>query len=117
MGPLAIDIYEVLRTRVPGARPEISYTDLIRRLPARWNAITPDGDPLRFALKEIVDSCRDARLPALSAIVVNHHTKVPGRGYYVAAHPNEAHDEALAMVAWSNEVILVRKATYPPTLP
>lgn len=117
MQDLATAIYDVLRVRVPAARPEISYTDLIALLPAKWHGLDPNGLMLRLALKEIVVACRKAQVPAIPAIVVNYHTEVPGAGYYEAAHPTEAHDAVLAMVAWAEEAKKVRLATYPATLP
>jgi len=118
VSPLAMAVYDVLRVRVPAARPELSYLDLCGRLPSTFSYVQPNSQVLWDALGEIVRACRaaDLPLPALPAIVINKDTRVPGNAYYTVAHPNEAHDEALAMIAWGNEVLKVRATTYPPTL-
>ena len=106
----------MLRRRVPATKPEISYSDLCATLPPGLGNVEPNSEQLWIALGDIVRACRESDLPALSAIVINKHTRVPGKLYYSVAHPDEAHDEALAMVAWGNEVLKVRQTTYPATL-
>lgn len=114
VSPLATAVYEVLRRRVPAAKPEISYEELCAKLPPALGNIEPNDQRLWIALGDIVRACRAADLPAISAIVVNKHTRIPGKLYYSVAHPNE--DEPHAMVAWGHEVLKVRVTTYPTTL-
>jgi len=116
VSPLATAVYNVLRVRVPATRPELSYEDLCTKLPASVGTIEARSQLLWEALGDIVRACRAAELPALPAIVVNKHERVPGKAYYAVAHPGDAHDEALAMIAWGKEVLMVRATTYPPTL-
>lgn len=99
MTHLADAIYDVLRATRPSNRREITYTDLISRLPAQFSNIAPDGELLAGALGELVTGCRNKGIPAISAMVIRADTRVPGNGYYPMAHPNEAHDDALRMIA------------------
>lgn len=116
LSDLAVAIYGVLRVRVPAKKPELAYTELIPKLPAQFRGIEPDGQVLANALGELVRACRNKGLPAISAMVVRYRERIPGPGYYPAAHPTEAHDMAKAMVAWGIEIEKVRVTTYPPTL-
>lgn len=116
MSPLALLIYDKLKVRVPGPRPELSYTDLVTQLPSPYADLSPDSEVLASALGELVRACRERGLPAISAMVVRHRERVPGPGYYPVAHPNEASDTAMAMIAWGIELSNVRVATYPDTL-
>ncbi|WP_242360064.1 hypothetical protein [Anaeromyxobacter sp. SG17] len=116
MSPLADAVYAVLRTRTPSPHPEISYSDLVARLPKPYNALDPDSDLLATALGDVVRRCRARDLPALSAIVVRAREKIPGPGYYPVAHPNEAGDVPRAMIAWARELDGVKTTTYPATL-
>lgn len=116
---LASAIYAVLRPRLPGAAPQISYDDLVHRLPALGppNAGLQARDVrLDVALGELVTACRAKGLPAISAIVVRQDTQMPGEGYYGAAHPTTAHDTALRAIDWGNEFNAARAATYPAVL-
>lgn len=118
MSPLAHEIYAVLRALVPAPRADISYTDLIARLPNPYNTLPADSDVLSAALGELVAACRAHKpaLPAISALVVrHHHPRVPGPGYYRQAHPS-AVDDAQAMLDWYQEITDVRRTTYPPTI-
>ena len=113
LSDLAVAIYDVLRARVPAKRPELAYSELVERLPAPFNKVEPDSATLANALGELVRACRAKGLPAISAMVVRHRDRVPGPGYYPAAHPDEAKDMAKAMIAWAVEVEKVRSTTYP----
>lgn len=116
MSPLAKLVYDRLRVRDPALRPELSYTELVEQLPSPYAGLSPDSDVLAHALGELVQACRDRDLPPISAMVLRHRERVPGPGYYPAAHPNEADDPAKAMIAWGIELTKVRVATYPPAL-
>jgi hypothetical protein len=116
MTPLANAVYAVLRTRTPSRAPEISYTDLVARLPSPYNALDPDSELLATALGDIVRECRAKKLAALSAIVVRARERIPGPGYYPVAHPNEAGDVPRAMIAWAGELAAVKATSYPATL-
>lgn len=116
MSPLAQLVYDQLRRRVPASRPELSYTDLVEQLPSPYGTLSPDSDVLASALGELVTACRNLDLPAISAMVVRHRERVPGPGYYPVAHPDEADDPAMAMIAWGKELTKVRATTYPAAL-
>jgi hypothetical protein len=116
MSPLALLVYDKLKIRAPGLRPELRYTDLVEQLPSPYANLAPDSDVLASALGELVRACRDRNLPAISAMVVRHRERVPGPGYCPVAHPDEADDSAKAMIAWGIELTKVRVATYPDVL-
>jgi hypothetical protein len=115
LSELAREIQSILRQRVPGAHPEITYRDLVEALPplgkpfegVHWR------DPrLDQALADTVYACRAAGLSALSAIVVNAETRRPGRRYYAEAHPGVT-GEVEQEVAWARELERVKTTTYP----
>ena len=115
LSELAREIYKVLRQRVPGAHPEITYRQLVESLPplgrpfegVHWR------DPrLDQALADTVHACGAAGIPALSAIVVNAETLRPSRRYYAEAHPGIT-DEVEQKVAWARELERVKTTTYP----
>ncbi len=120
MTPLAIAIFSVLRTRVPTlGDPRISYSDLVDQLPADFNELNvrdqDNRDELSSALGEIVSACRARGLPALSAIVVSHGSRVPGEGYYAEAYADEnSREEKIAL--WGREFEAVRLQSYPNQL-
>jgi len=104
--PAALERHHPLRGAVCG------------QLAGRWASLEPDSALLAEALGVIVSRCRGANpsLPALSAVVV-HKTgdKMPGSGYFTAAHPGVA-DPILRQVTWARELVEVKKASYPPRL-
>ncbi|WP_157907106.1 hypothetical protein [Sorangium cellulosum] len=118
MSPLAQAIHAVLRKLVPHQRADISYTDLVAKLPQPYNTLPADSPILSAALGELVTGCRNhsPALPAISALVVHHFPpRVPGPGYYTQAHP-AAVDDAHAMLEWYQEITAARRTTYPMIL-
>lgn len=111
MSPLARSIYAILRELVPAPDAQIQYGELCARL---RNDMSPRSPALAKSLGEIVRACRARGLPALSAIVVQKGSGMPGDGYYGEAHGGM--DLAHAMRAWSDEVAAVRATTYPDEL-
>ena len=110
---LARCVYELIR---PYSKATVSYSDVCGQLTGRWAGLDPDSALLAEALGNIVERCRNKNLPALSAVVVHKSgDKMPGNGYFVAAHGNIG-DPILRQVAWATELGQVRKATYPPHL-
>jgi len=119
LSQLASDIYDILRPMVPNPTAEITYHDLVARLgplPVPNQNLQPRDRRLDEALGEIVTECRARDLPALPAIVVHSEDRIPGPGYYPMAHPQVADDRARAMIAWGNEILQVRRTTYPQAL-
>ncbi len=111
---LASCIYPVLKNRARSHNP-ISYSALCRQLSGRWAGLSPRSHSLAASLGTIVEACRDADLPALSALVVHAGSdQRPGEGYFHAAHPNLTgiHRE----VAWAAELKAMRNVKYPETL-
>jgi len=118
LSDLAEEIYAILRQRVPSRTPEITYRELVESLP-------PLGKPfedvhwrdarLDQALGDIVNACRAAGLPALSAIVVNSETGYPGRQYYPMAYPGVT-DEDQQQIQWANEFEKIKTTTFPPSI-
>lgn len=95
----------------------ITYGDLCRMLPRPFGGvIDPNSELLSDALLHIIRRCRVAKLPLLSAMVVNGITKRPGQGYYQPAHGMDEADPG-AIPAWQAELASVLAATYPPQLP
>lgn len=119
LSPLADAIYRILQPRVPALSPEITYEDLVARLPALpppYSGVDVQDRRLSDALGEIVIACRAKGLPALAAIVVRKDTRMPGDGYYPVAHPAAGNDRVLQVLAWGNEMLLARKTQFPATL-
>jgi hypothetical protein len=113
---LATAIYEILRSLVPDSRAEITYSDLVARLGPMAppnQGLEAHDQRLNIALGELVTACRQFGLPAISALVVHGHDRIPGPGYYPLAHPKVANDAARAMIAWGQELLKVRATTYP----
>lgn len=112
--PLARAIYNSLRLRVPGPRDRalITYRQIVEKLPAQFADVGPHDTRLFAALGEIVEVCKCRKLPVLTAIVVRHDERIPGDGYFQAAHPDVADDEAAHLVAWESELQEVLKSTY-----
>jgi hypothetical protein len=113
---LARAVYLIIRPCSETPSGSISYGDVCRGLPPEWNWVTPDSEILATALGIIVERCRAAGLPALSAVVVHaggDHR--PGNGYFVVAHPGDD-DPLKREIAWANEFQAVHKAKYPQTL-
>lgn len=116
---LAKAIYDVLRPRLPGTTPEITYDDLVHHLPSLGPpnvGLQARDVRLDVALGELVVACRSKGLPAISSIVVRKDTRMPGDGYYGAAHPNTAHDAALRAIDWGREFNAARATAYPLVL-
>ena len=118
LSPLALEIYNAIRSRCPATEPRITYRELVESLPPlpkpyenlHWR------DPrLDEALGELVGACHALGLPAISAIVVNNETRAPGNRYYEVAHPGIT-DSLLREVAWANEYDRARATSYPPSL-
>ena len=119
LSQLASAIYDILQPMVPSPNADIAYHELVDRLgplPAPNHDLQSRDPRLDEALGEIVTECRARELPALPAIVVRSDDRIPGPGYYQIAHPDVAHDRALAMIDWGNEVVRVRQTTYPQIL-
>lgn len=120
LSALAKAIYEILRTLVPDDLADISYSDLVSRLgpmPPPNQDLEAHDVRLDDALGELVHACRAQNLAAIAAMVVfKDDPRVPGAGYYKTAHPQEARNNVLAMIAWARELEAVRKTTYPPML-
>lgn len=119
LSQLAMDIYQTLRGLVPDQHAIITYGELIEQLgsmPPSSGDLRPRDPRLHEALGEIVSECRMNGYPALSAIVVRKGCGTPGRGYYDVAHPEVANDIARAMIEWGNEVLKVRRSTFPISL-
>jgi len=119
LSPLADAIYDILQPRVPSLSPEITYEDLVARLPALpppYSGVDVQDSRLSDALGEIVTACRAKGLPALAAVVVRKDTKMPGNGYYPVAHPTAGDDRVQQAIAWGNEMLMVRKTRFPATL-
>ena len=93
----------------------ITYSQVCERLGGRWAELTPHDPRLAQALGYICDRCREAGLPALSALVVSSSTGSPGGGYYYAAHP-EIGDPLEREIAWARELGRVHMAKYPAAL-
>ena len=118
LSALATAIYSILQRRVPAATPEIPYRELVEALQplgAPYSNLHWRDPRLDQALGDLVEACRAAGLPAISAIVVNGETRRPGRSYYSVAHPDVA-DEMQQEIAWARERDAVASRTYPPTL-
>ena len=117
---LAEVIYPIIRPHAAERRGRISYSDLCTRLPPEWDYVEPHSDLLAAALGVIVDRCRAARLPPLSAIVVyaGAGRQPPGPGYWKAAHPRIT-DEVEQMRAWEKdfEQVHAEHGRYPDKLP
>ena len=115
---LAAAIYEILQAMVPNPNAEITYAELVNQLgpmpPPNQNLQARDAR-LDVALGELVHACRQLGLPAISALVVRNDDRSPGPGYYPVAHP-QVGDMAAAMIAWGNEIALVRATAYPVQL-
>jgi hypothetical protein len=121
---LAERIYEVLRTRVPGDEPCISYqglVDALGPLPSPNDRLQAYDTRLFDALGEIGLACHghNPRLPALSSIVVQKledgNLGMPGPGYYTATHPAARTFDAKAE-AWVKEYNLTKVTTYPSSI-
>ncbi len=117
MNPLAQQIYDILKKRVPCAPAQelITYKALVAQLRAQHgHRLGVRSKPLHAALGEVVIHCRALKLPALAAIVVRKDTWVPGPGYYPLAHPHIPQDDwALLMQEWGSEAVQVRQTQYP----
>lgn len=73
----------------------LTYQDLAQPLGLRG------ARPVRFALGPIQSLCLEKRLPPLTSIVINKHTRLPGLGFIAwAGDLKEAHDSVFAF-DWS----------------
>lgn len=118
---LASLIYPILRDRVPGDDPRMSYESLVNELgplpPPNQNLQAFD-QRLFAALGAIGSACHMNGLPALSSIVVQQTASslhMPGPGYYPVTHPEARSDEA-RIAAWLAEYGNARTTIYPPEL-
>jgi len=110
---LAERLYPLIIPHTRRRNGSISYSDLCAALSGRWAGLDPRSMLLAQALGTIVKRCRDADLPALSALVVHASSdKRPGNGYYEAAHPG-INDPMAREVAWATEFAAAHKASYP----
>jgi hypothetical protein len=74
----------------------LTYQDLTQPLGLRG------ARPVRFALGLIQSLCLEKRLPPLTSIVINKHTKLPGLGFIAwTGDLQEAHDSVFAF-DWSS---------------
>lgn len=110
LGAIEQSIYKVLFAQLGRSRREalIDYgtMGLAVNVPAKY---------LAMPLGEIVHWCRRHGLPALSALVVQKDTRIPGSGYYDAAHDVDFDaDPGLAHKKWSAEVDLILAETRYP---
>jgi putative restriction endonuclease len=65
----------------------LTYQDLAQPLGLRG------ARPVRFALGSIQSLCLEKRLPPLTSIVINKHTRLPGLGFIArTGNLKEAHD-------------------------
>jgi hypothetical protein len=113
---LARDLYPVIRPCASQSKGRICYQDVCARLHSRWPGLEPDSVMLAAALGLIVEACRVAGLPALSAVVVHKGgDRMPGNGYFEAAHP-DVDDPLLRPAAWAREFDAVHTTTYPEDL-
>ena len=112
MSPLARRIYSQLRRRVNTAQPSITYGELARQLEVHQR-----NPKLHAALGEVTNACRHAALPCLPALVWRADTRRPSAGYYKAAHPRAATDQA-RISAWEREhaAVLAAAARFPAKL-
>jgi len=121
MSPLATDIYDILRQRVPADDGRITYGQLVDQLPGVHGITYANDVRVSVALGEIVEACRRNGLPLLPAIVVQgdddgEATGEPGNGYFDVSHPEVGRDRERRTMAHYNEWQRVRAATYPETL-
>lgn len=110
---LAAIVYKIIK---PLSNGTIPYSDLCSRLTGRWANLSPDSEMLAEALGVIVNRCRAAGMPALSAVVIHKgKDKMPGNGYFAVAHPG-IDDLLKRQIAWATELGVVQQTTYPPDL-
>lgn len=113
---LARTIYPKILPRARQRNGDIAYSELCASLEGRWAGLEPRSEMLSHALGLIVERCREADLPALSALVVRAGERRPGPGYYTAAHP-DIDDPMKREIAWAKErgEAHRRCAEYPDT--
>lgn len=121
MSPLAAAVYQVLRMRLPkpiARKALIDHSELIAEL-YRYPDAPQDldlRDPrINAAAVELVEPCRAAKLPLISALIIPGDTREPHDSYYAAAHPSATAETRRE--AWDNELKEVIMTFYPAKLP
>ena len=115
MSPLADDIYDILRPRVPSVDGRIGYSEMIVELPAVHGVEFPNDYRLNPAYSKIVTACRTLGLPPITAILVHFEggrLSEPGDGYYEAAHSGVT-DREQRSILWARDWEEAQRTTYP----
>lgn len=107
-------IYPIL-VNVAARHQTITYAELCENLGHPW-ALCGRSRSLHEALGSLVQRCRDAGLPALSALVINRLKARPGDGYFRMAHAG-IDDATERLIAWSKECKAAHRTSYPLSLP
>jgi hypothetical protein len=116
MSPLALAVYELLRSRSGLRDPRITYGQLaarLREVSEDFEYITHRSRQLYAALGEVADECRRLGLPSLAALVVRADSRRPGDAYYVGMSP-ELRFRGELIAEWLRDLAAVKQAVYPP---
>lgn len=114
-------VYQVLRLRVPKPnwrKAVIDHSELIAELYRLFPEAPRDldlRDPrLDAAAVELVEPCRAAKLPVISALIIHGDTRLPAESYFAAAHPGL--DASARREAWEKSLGEVIVTFYPAKL-